>query len=207
MCGIFGGCNIQDLDILAQFNVKRGNLGFGGLSISRGQEIIFRYSMPYHKELYVPKSDLILCHTLASTGDAKRIHPFETDRFVLAHNGILLNYKKFANWKIGPVDSQYLLGGIQASVDGQIGVIKSIQVINGLMEGQRSCWMWDKFEKIAYFWRVMSPLFYNLNPFTFSSAEFKDSRMLEEGTIYSFDYRNNLFSECETFKFYSAYLV
>lgn len=206
MCGIFGGYKVKNLDNLAQFNVKRGNLGFGGLSISRGQEIIFRYSMPYHKELSIPAGDLIFCHTLASTGDAKRIHPFETDRFVLAHNGILLDYK-FQDWYIGPVDSQYLLGGIQYKVNEGMSVIRAIKGTNEQLKGQRACWLWDKFEKIAYFWRVMSPLFYVEKPFTFSSAEFEDSKMLEEGTVYSFDYRNDLFSKCETFKFYSAYLV
>jgi hypothetical protein len=207
MCGIFGSTDSSKLKDLAGFNVKRGNLAFGGLSLADNQEVIFRYSQPYSEELNIPSGDFILCHSLASTGDAKRIHPFETDRFIMAHNGILLNYKKYNSWKIGPVDSQYLLGGIQNSVDGQIGVIKSIQVINGLMEGQRACWMWDRFDKIAYFWRVMSPLFYNLNPFTFSSTEFENSIMMEEGSIYSYDYRNNLFSKCETFKFYSPYLV
>lgn len=207
MCGIVGGTDFQQVKNLLPFNVKRGNLAFGGLSISQNQETIFRYAQPYSEELYIPLGDIVFCHLLASTGDAKRVHPFETDQFIMAHNGILLNYKKFNNWRIGPVDSQYLLGGIQNSVKGGMPVVKSTQVINELMEGQRACWLWDRFEKMAYFWRVMAPLFYRLNPFVFSSSEFEDSVMMEEGLIYSYDYQSNLFLECEKFKFYSPYLV
>lgn len=205
MCGIVGGTDIQTIKKLLPFNVKRGNLGFGGLSIAPNQEIIFRYNQPFSDDLFIPDGNLIMCHLLAATGDAKRIHPFETDRFIMAHNGILLDYKSFKHWNIGPVDSQYLLGGIQYSANAGKNPVESIKLVNGWMNGQRACWLWDRFDKIAYFWRVMSPLFYTLNPFVFSSSEFENSRMMEEGLIYS--YQNNLLKEVEKFKFYSPYLV
>lgn len=208
MCGIFGGnLNINKFRELASFNIKRGNLGFGGLSIASNQEMIFRYNQPFSDGLNIPEGDFLMGHVLASTGNAKRIHPFESDRFILAHNGILLNHQDFNHWYTGPVDSQYLLGGIQSNFNDGLDVIQSIKITNEVMTGQRACWLWDRFKNIAYFWRVMSPLFYTLNPFVFSSSKFEDSVIMEEGVIYSYDYSRNLFATCTKFIFYSPYLV
>lgn len=209
MCAIFGFSPwVENYNDLANLNVKRGNNGFGGISITDTREVTFKYSVPYSKVTEIPEGVLVMCHTVASTGEAKRIHPFETDRFVLAHNGIILNYKEFNNWRIGPIDSQYILGGIQSIVDSTGQVIEAIRIVNEKLNGQRACWLWDKFEKIAYFWRVMSPLYYTTLPnFVFSSVGFERANMMEEGIIYSYNYMNNDFYKWQSFKFYSPYEV
>lgn len=211
MCGIFGIANStnprktnMDIKHLASINAQRGNRGFGGLVISQDREVIFRYFREFDNTCVIPRGNTVLCHLLAPTGNDKRIHPFETDRFVLAHNGILLNYERHTQWRIGPVDSQYLLGGIQYFVDDYRDTpLRAIIKTNEALEGQRACWMWDKFEKNLYLWRVMSPIF--LKEFTFSSTKFPEAELMEEGVIFVIDYHS--ITQEAKFKFYSPYLT
>lgn len=206
MCGIFGilskDCS-KNIEYLALLNSTRGNRGFGGLSVSEDEEIIFRYSKLYSKVLWIPQNKFLLCHLLAPTGEYARVHPFETDKFVLAHNGILLNYKKFTEYMIGPVDSQYLLGMI-SRYEGI--TLEAIIWANSLIEGQRACWMWDRFAQRVYFWRVMSPLYFQVenDNIVFSSKKILSSFMAEEGLVYSVGF-DLILKEEEKFNFSTPY--
>lgn len=213
MCGIFGIANSsnphktnKDIKHLASLNAQRGNRGFGGLVISPDREVIFRYSREFDYTAVFPKGNTVLCHLLAPTGNDKRIHPFETDRFILAHNGILLDYERHYQWKIGPIDSQYLLGGIQYFVDYYRDTpLRAIIKTNEALEGQRACWLWDKFESKLYLWRVMSPIFFTSEKqFTFSSTKFPGGTLMEEGVIMELDALS--ITQEAKFKFYSPYL-
>lgn len=205
MCGIFGGYHQtrDELHRLACLNIKRGNVGFGGLAVTSNCEIIFRYSQPYDENVFVPGGDFVVCHSLAPTSNNKRIHPFETDRFILAHNGILLNHKEYAYLKVGPVDSQYLLGAIQFYVDEGQDSVQAIKLANNLFNGQRGCWLWDRFDKKLYLWRVMSSLYYREG--FFSSAKFEGGELLKEGIIY--EQNKNTLNEITSFNFNSPYQV
>lgn len=217
MCGIFGIalsdnphlCN-KDIKHLAAINAQRGNRGFGGLVISPQREVIFRYAREFDNwHTVIPKGNIVLCHLLAPTGNDKRIHPFETDRFVLAHNGILLNYEQYTTWKIGPVDSQYILGGIQYFVDDyHYDPLTAIIRVNETLQGQRACWMWDKIERKLYLWRVMSPIFFrNGREFIFSSTRFPEAQLMEEGVVFEVDYQTRVITQDAKFKFYSPYMT
>lgn len=211
MCGIFGilSSHVMDdnLHVLALENINRGNNGFGLLSICDDLEMVLRSNSSYNKSLFlnINLGNLVCCHLLASTGTEKRIHPFETDRFAFAHNGILTNYLNFPQWYMGPVDSQYILGGIKYFVDKELCTVpEAISYTNQQIEGQRACWLWDKLDKKLYLWRVMSPLYLSVSKtIVFSSSVFEGGDMIEEGVIYSIDYQNHELKQEEEFKFYS----
>lgn len=215
MCGIFGILSNQSQDNLllhqlAMKNINRGNNGFGFLSIDNYKEIIFRSDISYNDKLfnYVQLGNLVCCHLLASTGSEKRIHPFETDRFVFAHNGILINHLDYSQWYLGPIDSQYILGGIKYFVEKELfSVSEAIVHTNEKLNGQKACWLWDKIERQLYLWRVMSPLYlFQIDDILgFSSHPMGD--LIEEGRIYRIDYQTHEVFIEQKFNFYSPYLV
>src|SRR5438045_593278 len=112
MCGIFGIISKTTVDPaqyaeLGQQNTERGNLAFGGLLKGKDGLTVYRYAMPFDaSKIVFGDATVALGHVRAPTGGQSNnlaaVHPFETDDLLLAHNGLLLNYREFPQWRINP---------------------------------------------------------------------------------------------------------
>lgn len=209
MCGIFGafGAYPQDLpQTLMRLNMPRGNRGMGMVIL--GDDAIQVNRIPAGQPLPQPAGDF-LGHTVAPTGKVHHLHPFETDRFLLAHNGILLNHHDFPGWSLGvDVDSAYLLGGIQQAVSDDMDIAQAIGDTAGRLDGQMACWLVDRFTHVVYFWRVMAPLYWGQGPgyAYFSSVRvYEDDLFPNPGIVFQRD--GFCLRQVNAFPFYSPYGV
>jgi glutamine phosphoribosylpyrophosphate amidotransferase len=218
MCGIFGvysaNANI-DKDVLKEVAVRnsfRGNRGLGILQHS-DQVVVNRYASVnenWHEDI-TDVSDVVLGHTVAPTGTSHIVHPIETERFIFAHNGILLNYKEYPQWGWldNKLDSAYLLCGI---IDSLVdNVADSIVKTAEQFKGQQSCWLYDKNTNELYVWRVMSTLFYGAHndAIWFSSTNdikaFQLKNAFNEGIVYKLKREFERFDEVSAFVYENIY--
>lgn len=223
MCGIFGiirpaGVPEQWVETLGNLNAVRGNLAFGGLIWSPDSGQVFRFARAFEpSQIKATCATIVLGHIRAPSGgrsnDLREVHPFETAELLLAHNGILLNHANFPFWRLDAdlqVDSHVIVGGIQHYLQvGQSIQTAIVQTVEHL-EGQQGCWLWRKSSPGLYLWRVMSSLYYRLEPgcFVFSSVKCElANQLLPEGLVYHIDPGAQALSPLAQFRFYSPYKV
>lgn len=218
MCGIFGvitqETSLYQLDQGKLFsellfsNLSRGGHSIGVLSIGPESEIVLRRVSPPGEDFSFPVNQVLLGHDRAPTGGGKGLldtHPFQTDRFYLAMNGILTSYRQEPEDYLGAhVDSAYLLGAIDRTVKRSwCPPSEDITHILNTTRGQFACWMWDRWTQNLYLWRVMSPIWVTSTEggqFLFSSIPVQPElswKLLDEGIIYklSFDQEKDLLLE------------
>ena len=224
MCGIFGIVSRAKIDSvqfgqLGQLNTARGNLGFGGLICDIDACKVYRYTTPFDaSKIPIDQATVALGHVRAPTGGQSthiaEIHPFETDTLLLAHNGLLLNYRDFPQWRINPavdVDSQVIAGGIHRHLESGQSLPEAIKKTVEALDGQQACWLWHKPSRQIYLWRVMAPIYVNSLAgdqamIIFSSI--KDSHaqiLLEEGIIYRLDPAALSLTGVLNFSYYNPY--
>jgi glucosamine 6-phosphate synthetase-like amidotransferase/phosphosugar isomerase protein len=227
MCGIFGVISkttFADLEMfkeLGEANTIRGNLGFGGVSVTYHQPEgrsgnVFRFLAPFNP-VYVPDepAHLLLGHVRAPTGgqtqNPREIHPFQSKEFLLAHNGLLLNHDRFPDWRVNPlisVDSQVIVGGIQYHRNSGASILTAIKETVQSLEGQQACWLHDMPDGGVYLWRVMSPIYVGIHGenLCFSSVEtHRTYTLLREGVIYRYDKQSHGLQPTESFTYYNPY--
>ena len=221
MCGIFGIITDQTVeaaqfDHLGMRNTERGNLGFGAFVSTPDHESVFRYTTPFDADkIPLIGANIALGHVRAPTGEQSdsiaAIHPFETRDLLLAHNGLLLNYRDFPAWKVNPeidVDSQMIIGGIQAGLDQGMPIIAAIKRTVEALDGQQACWLWYKPERALFLWRVMAPIYCATEATTCRFSSVRDDlapNLLREGIIYRLDSFN--LTEVEPFSYYNPFKI
>ena len=166
MCGIFGIFSSAPIPDVATETLKFINLNKGRGAAGLGLTVIRQGGVPTtYKTVGDPPTTpgelpfvaddpvtVVLGHLLAPTnGDSvtlDRLHPIEdpAHRFLLAHNGMLIDYE-------GEWDTQWLAKYI------------SQQGLGGLndVHGQHACWLYDTSFGRLFMWRCMSPLYYGRN--------------------------------------------
>jgi asparagine synthetase B (glutamine-hydrolysing) len=149
------------------------------------------------------------------------VHPFAVEDMYLAHNGLLLNHQQFPMWQLFPgseVDSQYILGGIQAHQRQGLPTVAAICATVSQLEGQQACWLWSQEDRALFLWRVMSPIYYSLTnvSFSFSSSRYqltcaersvRIETLLPEGVIFRLNPFTLTFEQVATFSYYSPYRI
>lgn len=242
MCGLFGHvvkvagsievANPGVMSELAKANLKRGSLGYGMWAWTPQRETLVREgSMALQPFQTRPLAafDVSAVHVRAPTGgqDAlvSKVHPFRTDRFLFAHNGVLVNWKhneQQERWRhvassgimsYIDVDSVSILAGIQAHVEGSppFDVPSAIAATMEHIEGQAACWLWDDLFNQLYIWRVMSTLYIYETPYVryFSSArvdtQLKGFDAREEVVVEGMVYHMLGFQKSNAFRFSSPY--
>lgn len=204
MCGIYGiidpaGPNSVDFNNMFRANIRRGSRGAGELHQSRGEvhnPLVVKYNptTQYVNDVS-PFIRIMLGHVLAPTnGDdvtVERMHPFRTERFYFAHNGILLNHNDHKEWKpagLPDVDSVYMLGGIDQLVSSGLSVERAIAYVSSQLKGQFACWLYDRNDANVYLWRCMSTIHVSkrTDALLFSSAEVPNlcDMLVPEGQVY-----------------------
>lgn len=221
MCGIFGIISHTSIDPalyaeLGTLNTRRGNLAFGGLTVTGDSIRIFRHASPFDAtQVALDGAQAVLSHIRAPTGGQSdsidEVHPFETSDVLLAHNGLLLNHEMFPQWRTNPainVDSQVIAGGIQHHLDAGEPVAEAIRRTVEALNGQQACWLWHKATGELYLWRVMSPIHVGQDEgqFIFSSVPHPlTPQRLDEGILYRVNHQMLRLEPAGEFAYYSPY--
>lgn len=196
MCGIFGSFSFTNYKRLYKENKQRGTFSYGNLYTTKSGDIYVHKNegvidLVTHKKW--KDYNLFLGHTQAPTScerswNSKTSHPFEYGNWIVAHNGILENYKELIGLHFpehdNPVDSSIIPRLIDYMYGGD--EIYAISEACGSMKGTYACWIYNTESKNAYLVRSGSTLFGNINTGSFSSAKVptKCTKPLEEGFIY-----------------------
>lgn len=211
MCGIFGhigdGAQTNVLTDMMTRNLDRGDRGWGVGAWSENESTIAKMASRPDAFISVwPATgyEMSMFHVRAPTNgqtdDASTFHPFATERFWFAHNGVLVDWKDnplYQQWRREAfsgllnsvkVDSVSILAGIEACARKGMGTLVGISTVMSQVEGQAACVLWDHAEETLYLWRVMSTLYYKVidNVLYYSSTSILGGgEMLPEGKIYS----------------------
>ena len=197
MCGIFGSFNFGEYRSLYNENKKRGTFSCGNLYTATNGSIYLQKSegivnLTTHKK-HEDKYDLFLGHTQAPTSVERSFspltsHPFEYGAWVVAHNGVLENYKELIGLHFpdhnNNVDSSVIPRLIHYMYGGE--EVYAISEACGSLKGTYACWIYNKDSKNTYLVRSGSTLFGNKATGSFSSAKAvgKCTKPLDEGFIY-----------------------
>ena len=121
-------------------------------------------------KLYLDGTNLILMHTRASTQGAAEYnennHPFNTENFILAHNGGVVNDStvmtkfKIKNDKNIQCDSYAIVSLIQHFFNSGKSVVESIKLTCKEITGGMACWLYHKDTGNLYLWRNSNPIEY-----------------------------------------------
>jgi glucosamine 6-phosphate synthetase-like amidotransferase/phosphosugar isomerase protein len=145
---------------------------------------------------------VLAAHTRAPTGEdigVRGVHPFITDSFHFAHNGVLINWKRepFDHWRKvvadgrlwrTDVDSTAILAGIQYQTNRGELLPEAICETMREVEGQAGCWLYEEEYGALYLWRVMATLYLRQvdGVWYFSSAKtplFRGTDLMIEGQV------------------------
>lgn len=200
MCGIFGSNNREKYLTLQKLNLERGDFAHSSLLINKDgfeihkvplQNVVgAKYKFP--KKI---KFDLYLGHAQAPTSSQRKFdlnttHPFIVENWVVAHNGVLTNFKDLVNQfempYNNPVDTSiipYILYSTQTfgTRNTEIDVIANCLQ---LLKGTYGLWMFNANTGNAFLARCGVTLFANVYENTFSSIQEKGLTSLDEGVIY-----------------------
>lgn len=231
MCGVFGiikrrPVSAADFVALARQNLHRGNIAFGYIGVTENgagtQTEINRYDRPFEPVMVKTfGATIMLGHVRAPTNghyhedddydSLTDVHPLASSSFLLAHNGILLNYFDFPDWLRGfDLDSQAIAGGIQSHIDQGYSVPSAISATVCQLDGQQGCWLWHRATKMIYCWRVMSTLYLGQSEcgITFSSSKTSETdRLLPEGVVYAIDPINVTYTAVSEFAYSTPYKI
>lgn len=197
MCGIYGSNDKEKFYTLQKLNRSRGDFSQGCMYIKpdKGFEvhkipkkIAAEYTPPKRK-----KFDYYLGHSQAPTSgkrvfDPNTTHPFIVENWIVAHNGVLTNFKDLVNGFErpfeNPVDSSiipYIFYKIQDSFDSEIEVITT-----GLeyLKGTFGLWIHNAETGNTFLAKCGVTLFADVYDNTFSSVSYKFLESLDEGVLY-----------------------
>lgn len=194
---------------LLESNLSRGDRSWGLYCWSPSRSMVLRSTEkwdPY--TLHIPGTldqgtdiswaQVVLGHVRAPTSGESRLldtHPFETERFLLAMNGIFTQYPERA--EESRVDTAQLAEFLQtASFSSPSERVQ--RAFEGDFVGQFACWLWDKRKEQLFLWRGTNPIFFyqdllenGRTRVVFSSSMNNLSRtILFEGTIFRLDPRH-----------------
>jgi predicted glutamine amidotransferase len=188
MCGIFGSNSREQFYTLYTLNRSRGSYSFGcyyfnnnisGSFWTNKQELALE-DFPSNMNYY-------LGHVRAPTTETTRFisdqsHPFYEGNLCYAHNGIVSNTKELE-----------LKHNITFDVDSKwIGYMcRNITTDLALkfIKGTYAVWIFNRYTNTIELARCANPIYYSDIHNSFSSTQFDTSALLEEGILYSGDYK------------------
>ena len=203
MCGIYCSDNLSMFEVLEEANRKRGNFSTGLMWLfPLGKyDVLKRRGTVTDLENLLPKSEndrfIYLGHNQAPTSSEREwrdetSHPFKYGDWVVAHNGIITNFKDLVKNNIpkhtNKVDSS-IIPALLAENEYIVGPSENIQeeVANiasvlELLEGTFALWLVNTRTYNVYFARQGSTLFYKgTNISSIKGEKFKE---VTEGIIY-----------------------
>jgi glucosamine 6-phosphate synthetase-like amidotransferase/phosphosugar isomerase protein len=197
MCGIYGATKRDQYLALQELNHTRGDFCESNMLIKNDTGFeIHKVPSKAKKEYKFPKRkkfDLFLGHSQAPTSkkrifDPETSHPFVVENWVVAHNGVLTNYKELVNDFKRPynceVDSSiipYVFYSLESYYDNELEIIT-----NGLefLKGTFGVWIYNINTNNTYIAKCGVTLFADIYNNEFSSIKTKFYEPLEEGIVY-----------------------
>lgn len=202
MCAIFGAASMSMFEVLYEANKHRGVFASSICLINTldpTKEAIVKKSAKELKfdnklkpDIFDDGYNYFVGHVQAPTSkkqtwEENTSHPFETEDWLLAHNGVLTNFdklnKKYCEWNDNPVDTSVIINMIQ-NESYKPKRVKEIDIISKVcshLEGTFACYIINKNSGSIYLVRQGSTLFYRGS--YFSSVAGKYMSEVPEGTI------------------------
>lgn len=182
MCGISGVYRIEKttkdtVEKIAELFVAMEKEGHDAAGFYNGETIVKFPKTPstlnaYYdlglavniKEFFIGKN-MVLCHNRAATRGSptenKNNHPFETNRFVFAHNGVIATSNdKVVDESEPETDSYFFIRNVQQDVDNGTNVVDAIEKNIKDVNGSITFWMYDKNENCIYFFNDRERLYF-----------------------------------------------
>ena len=197
MCGIFGATTREKYLTLQKLNLKRGDFAQSTLFVDKvGYEIhkvplknaATKYRFPKKK-----KFDYYFGHVQAPTSEMRTFnpntsHPFCVENWIVAHNGVLINFKELVNeFQVpysNPVDSSiipYILFTIQQVSKNEI---EAITQSLAFLKGTYGLWIHNNATANTFLAKCGVTLFADIYENTFSSVKDKGLETLQDGILY-----------------------
>lgn len=198
MCGIYGSHKVSKFEILDAANKVRGNFASGILYCDNDTYDVQKMEgfFDWNKRI-LPEGYIYLGHNQAPTSVERKwkehnSHPFECKDWIVAHNGVLTNYKKLIKEYIPNHENLVDSSVIPALLDhfksifqeGPNQELAIIQNVLGLLKGTFGLWVYNIESGNIYLARQGSTLFYDHD--SFSSVKGTDYNEIKEGVVYSF---------------------
>lgn len=185
MCAIFGTSDKKEYDTLYELNHKRGGFAFSTVFKNKDKKFMTTRGRGYIKPLENAK--YMLTHDQAPTSSVRNYnfstsHPFVSQEWVVAHNGVLTNHRKLLSEHNCDIDSSFIPALLDKENKGEV---TSIENVCSLLEGTFACWIINKSSGNIYLVKQGSTLFYKDT--SFSSVKFDGSESLKDGIVYHID--------------------
>jgi predicted glutamine amidotransferase len=212
MCGIAGSTDLEKAYNLYRLNLSRGSYSSGlmALDTKTGSFFIYKQKNPFEdkdKDSLLWKTDksckdfnYFLFHSRAPTNSTetewsvKTTHPFNHEKYYVAHNGIITNFKSLPDNSNFDVDSSIIPFHLSLNND--------IKETYSKYEGLLTSWIVN--EKELHLVKAGSSLWMTND--SFSSSYFKGaSQVNEDGIIFKF--KNNNFIKTDSFEYTNPYFI
>lgn len=200
MCGIFCTSTFSRYIQLYHHNKSRGDFASGSVYVNSNDCYIRKNAQnhdpkteggwPWNND---KKYDVYLGHVQAPTSACRQVepettHPFECGDWLVAHNGVLENFKDlkeswFLDIHTNPVDSSIIPALLNSLWVGN--EVLCIKETCEKLKGTFACWIVNRKSKNIYLVRCGSTLYMNAVRGEVSSVKFTDlDQEVPEGKIY-----------------------
>ena len=204
MCGIYCSRDLSTFEILDQANKKRGNFATGVLILedkTNNSKVIKRENgVDWNKVKYPGDNITYLGHNRAPTSSKRKFskgttHPFRNGNWVVAHNGIITNYREliedYTPDHTHPVDSSIIPAMLCELEYKKFGPCQNQEeeVLNLLfvlekLQGPFAIWVYNTNSNNIYIARQGSTLFHKGT--NISSIKGQRYREVSEGMLYKY---------------------
>jgi len=190
MCVIAGSNNKTRAFKLYQSNLNRGYYSSGTLLLNNSNQFSIQktlgvYSAPFSES---ESESYYLYHSRGPTVETNQFvpennHPFMYGDWVVAHNGVISNFKELC---VQYFPQEDFTGKTDSCIIPRL-LEENLKISTALeeLEGTFAVWIYNKKFKTIYLARSASTLFANIYNGDFSSTEFERSISLKEGVIYA----------------------
>lgn len=219
MCGIYGSNCFEQFKDLYNLNVYRGNFAAGHVYLDRPGKSIHISKFPGQVKYTKPSvtANYYMGHTQSPTGTVRdyhpsTTHPFETGNWLIAHNGVINNWKQLAetylpNHKCA-VDTSIIPALLEMYIAArhtveEIDVI--VQKVLNMLSGTYGVFIYNKVYDALYIARCGSTMFYNDKNMVFSSSPAPGLDPLPEHVLYRIV--NEKFTKIRALKNNSSFII
>lgn len=210
MCAIYGSRSDTMFEILHEATKERGAYAFSALILNPRKKKVHILQQPdhpknidvtlningrnLHKEL--GEDVLFLGHSQAPTSASREYsketsHPFTAGDWIVAHNGVLTNYKEI-NSKYCPLNKNkvdtacipHLLKNIEKDTTKERSEGEVVLEAMSLLRGTFALWIFNSYSGNVYILKQGSTLFMNPTTLDFCSIQSKGWDEVPEGVVY-----------------------
>ena len=156
-------------------------------------------------------------HTQSPTGSVREYHPstthpFESRQWLIAHNGVINNWKELAEKYLPThkcaVDTSIIPSLLEMYIAARHTVEeidKVVEKVLNMISGTYGVFIYNKTHDVLYVARCGSTMFYNDKNMAFSSTQTSDLKTLPEHTLYRV--ANDKFTKVGDLKNNSSFII